>query len=143
MNKRLLYIITLLSVFFVNAQNLKSPNSEIELTFSLTKKGVPTYKISYKDQEVIKQSKLGLELKGDDLISGFTITNTDKSTYDNIWETVWGEESSIRNHYNELSIELLQEATNRKILIRFRAFDEGVGFRYEFPKQDNLGHFIV
>ena len=143
MNKRLLYIITLLSVFFVNAQNLKSPNSEIELTFSLTKKGVPTYKISYKDQAVIKQSKLGLELKGDDLISGFTITNTDKSTYDNTWETVWGEESSIRNHYNELSIELLQEATNRKILIRFRAFDEGVGFRYEFPKQDNLGHFVV
>ena len=143
MNKRLLYIITLLSVFFVNAQNLKSPNSEIELTFSLTKKGVPTYKISYKDQEVIKQSKLGLELKGDDLISGFTITNTSESTYDNTWETVWGEESSIRNHYNELSIELLQEATNRKILIRFRAFDEGVGFRYEFPKQDNLGHFVV
>ena len=143
MNKRLLYIITLLSVFFVNAQNLKSPNSEIELTFSLTKKGVPTYKISYKDQEVIKQSKLGLELKGDDLISGFTIANTGKSTYDNTWETVWGEESSIRNHYNELSIELLQEATNRKILIRFRAFDEGVGFRYEFPKQDNLGHFVV
>ena len=143
MNKRLLYIITLLSVFFVNAQNLKSPNSEIELTFSLTKKGVPTYKISYKDQAVIKQSKLGLELKGDDLISGFTITSTDKSTYDNTWETVWGEESSIRNHYNELSIELLQEATNRKILIRFRAFDEGVGFRYEFPKQDNLGHFVV
>ena len=143
MNKRLLYIITLLSVFFVNAQNLKSPNSEIELTFSLTKEGVPTYKISYKDQAVIKQSKLGLELKGDDLISGFTITSTDKSTYDNTWETVWGEESSIRNHYNELSIELLQEATNRKILIRFRAFDEGVGFRYEFPKQDNLGHFVV
>ena len=143
MNKRLLYIITLLSVFFVNAQNLKSPNSEIELTFSLTKKGVPTYKISYKDQEVIKQSKLGLELKGDDLISGFTITSTDKSTYDNTWETVWGEESSIRNHYNELSIELLQEATNRKILIRFRVFNEGVGFRYEFPKQDNLGHFVV
>ena len=143
MNKRLLYIITLLSIFFVNAQNLKSPNSEIELTFSLTKKGVPTYKISYKDQAVIKQSKLGLELKGDDLISGFTITSTDKSTYDNTWETVWGEESSIRNHYNELSIELLQEATNRKILIRFRAFDEGVGFRYEFPKQDNLGHFVV
>ena len=143
MNKRLLYIITLLSVFFVNAQNLKSPNSEIELTFSLTKKGVPTYKISYKDQAVIKQSKLGLELKGDDLISGFTITSTDKLTYDNTWETVWGEESSIRNHYNELSIELLQEATNRKILIRFRAFDEGVGFRYEFPKQDNLGHFVV
>ena len=143
MNKRLLYIITLLSVFFVNAQNLKSPNSEIELTFSLTKKGVPTYKISYKDQEVIKQSKLGLELKGDDLISGFTITNTGESTYDNTWETVWGEESYIRNHYNELSIELLQEATNRKILIRFRAFDEGVGFRYEFPKQDNLGHFVV
>ena len=143
MNIRLLYIITLLSVFFVNAQNLKSPNSQIELTFSLTKKGVPTYKISYKDQEVIKQSKLGLELKGDDLISGFTIANTVKSTYDNTWETVWGEESSIRNHYNELSIELLQEATNRKILIRFRAFDEGVGFRYEFPKQDNLGHFVV
>ena len=143
MNKRLIYIITLLSVFFVNAQNLKSPNSEIELTFSLTKKGVPTYKISYKDQAVIKQSKLGLELKGDDLISGFTITSTDKSTYDNTWETVWGEESSIRNHYNELSIELLQEATNRKILIRFRVFNEGVGFRYEFPKQDNLGHFVV
>ena len=143
MNKRLLYIITLLSVFFVNAQNLKSPNSEIELTFSLTKKGVPTYKISYKDQAVIKQSKLGLELKGDDLISGFTITNIDESTYDNIWETVWGEESSIRNHYNELLIELLQETTNRKILIRFRAFDEGIGFRYEFPKQDNLGHFVV
>ena len=87
---------------------------------------------------------MGLELFNDtDLIHNFSVTNTETSTFDETWQPVWGEEKEIRNHYNELAVTLLQKETERKMIIRFRLFDDGLGFRYEFPEQANLTHFVV
>ncbi len=127
------------------AQKLLSPNENLQMEFSLLTDGIPTYTLSYKDQAVIKSSKLGFELKNDDknLLDDFSIASTDTSFFEENWEPVWGEEKVIKNHYNELAITLSQMTTNRKIVIRFRLFDEGLGFRYEFPSQENLGHFVI
>lgn len=146
---RFLFIINmlvLLSLFNCgNAQELKSPNGELIMQFSLGNDGQPTYQLMYKNQEVIKPSHLGLELRDDEksLLNDFTITDSNTSTYDETWIPVWGEESQIRNNYNELAVSLKQNETDRIMLIRFRLFDEGLGFRYEFPQQDNLVYFVI
>lgn len=133
------------SLFIVNAQKLKSPNGEFELEFALSKSGEPMYALYLKGKEVIKQSKLGFELKNDkvSLLNSFEIINETKSTFDETWSPVWGEENSIRNHYNEVAFTLRQRETNRKMIIRFRLFDEGLGFRYEFPEQKELIYFVI
>jgi hypothetical protein len=127
------------------AQQLKSPNGLLTMEFSLKNDGTPTYNLKYKGKDVIKTSKLGLELKADkkSLLNDFTIQDTKSSTFDESWKPVWGEEKSIRNHYNELAVTLSQKETNRQIIIRFRMFDEGLGFRYEFPSQKNLTYFVI
>ncbi|HQS55633.1 MAG TPA: glycoside hydrolase family 97 protein, partial [Sediminibacterium sp.] len=109
------------------------------------KDGTPTYTLTYKNKEVIKPSKLGFELEKDaqSLLNGFTITEAKTSAFDQTWNPVWGEVASIRNHYNELALTLNQTATNRQVIIRFRLFDEGLGFRYEFPQQANLVYFTI
>ena len=138
--------IALLMLFNLsNAQELKSPNGALIMQFLLEDGGKPTYQLSYKNQEVIKPSHLGLELKDDEksLINGFEIADTKTSTFDETWQPVWGEEKDIRNHYNELKITLKQNKTDRFIVIRFRLFDDGLGFRYEFPQQDNLVYFVI
>lgn len=138
-----LFILLLLAVFGLNAQTLQSPNRQLQATFSLDN-GIPTYQLVYKGKQVIKPSKMGLELFNDtDLIHNFSVTNTETSTFDETWQPVWGEEKEIRNHYNEMEITLLQKETERKMVIRFRLFDDGLGFRYEFPEQANLTHFVV
>ena len=104
----------------------------------------PYYKVSYKNKEVIKESFLGLELKNTtNFISDFSIKKTEKNTFDQTWEPVWGEESKIRNHYNELLVSLHQKTSDRILNIRFRVYDDGVGFRYEFPQQKNLTYFTI
>lgn len=115
------------------------------MQFSIESNGVPTYQLSYKNQAVIKPSSLGLELKDDEksLLNDFVISNTETAIFDETWQPVWGEEKNIRNHYNELAVTLTQNETNRIILIRFRLFDDGLGFRYEFPAQENLVYFII
>ena len=136
----------LLSVFnLANSQELKSPNSELTMTFSLENDGTPTYELSYKNKDVIKPSHLGLELKDDkkSLLNDFAILKTENSTFDDTWTPVWGEEKEIRNHYNELAVSLKQNKTNRIVIIRFRLFNEGLGFRYEFPQQENLVYFVI
>ena len=128
-----------------NSQELNSPNSELTMTFSLENDGTPTYELSYKNKEVIKPSHLGLELKDDEksLLNDFNIIKTENSTFDDTWTPVWGEEKEIRNHYNELAVSLKQNETNRIVVIRFRLFNEGLGFRYEFPQQENLVYFVI
>ncbi len=126
------------------AQELRSPDSSFSLQFSLNEKGTPTYQLKYKGKPVIKTSKMGLELK--DSVSfqeGFTIADTKTGTFDETWKPVWGEVSQIRNHYNELALTLDQKSTQRTIIIRFRLFNDGLGFRYEFPEQKNLNYFII
>ena len=146
---KFLYILSftvLLSVFnLANSQELKSPNSELTMTFSLENDGTPTYELSYKNKDVIKPSHLGLELKDDkkSLLNDFAILKTENSTFDYTWTPVWGEEKEIRNHYNELAVSLKQNKTNRIVIIRFRLFNEGLGFRYEFPQQENLVYFVI
>ena len=128
----------------LKAQNLTSPNGELQMNFSVNAQGEPVYELSYKGRAVLKPSKLGLELKDDPgLMSGFTIADVETSTFDETWKPVWGEESQIRNHYNEMAVTLNQKAQERNMVIRFRLFDDGLGFRYEFPLQENLNYFVI
>ena len=128
----------------LKAQNLTSPNGELQMNFSVNAQGEPVYELSYKGRAVLKPSKLGLELKDDPgLMSGFTIADVETSTFDETWKPVWGEESQIRNHYNEMAVTLNQKAQERNLVIRFRLFDDGLGFRYEFPLQENLNYFVI
>ncbi|MFQ7040977.1 MAG: glycoside hydrolase family 97 protein [Barnesiella sp.] len=147
------------------SQELKSPDGNLVMKFSLKKGGVPAYQLTYKGKDVIKTSKMGLELKSDDkalaefnqdpvllppkddirssLYDGFEVTGTTASTFDETWKPVWGEVKDIRNHYNELLVKLNQQNTGRQMNIRFRLYDDGLGFRYEFPQQKNLIYFVI
>ncbi|MBR6182482.1 MAG: glycoside hydrolase family 97 protein [Prevotella sp.] len=134
------------------AQTVNSPNGNLQLAFSLDN-GKPTYQLTYKGKAVVNPSHLGLELAKDkhaskgngetDLIDGFVVTKTSTSTFDETWKPVWGETATIRNHYNELEVDLSQPATDRNIIIRFRVYDDGIGFRYEFPQQKSLNYFLI
>ena len=145
--KQFLFTALLWLAFFntANAQQLKSPNEKFVMAFSLQNDGTPSYSLNYKGKAVIKPSKLGLELKNDtkSLLNDFTVIDTKTSTFDESWKPVWGEVASIRNHYNELAVTLNQKGTDRQIIIRFRLFDDGLGFRYEFPSQKNLTYFVI
>ncbi len=144
--KRLLASCLLLIVFVVaNAQTLTSPDNNFTVSFGLQLNGTPFYSLIYKNKEVIKPSKLGLELQNDtkSLLSDFVIADIKTTTFDETWKPVWGEVKSIRNHYNEMAVTLSQKETNRNIIIRFRLFNDGLGFRYEFPQQDNLVYFVI
>ena len=127
------------------AQILLSPDKNLSMSFELDANGTPVYQLSYKNKAVIKSSKLGLELKeGPSLRDGFSISDTEYNTVDNTWEPVMGEQKIIRNHYNELLLTLKQkENKDRFIRIRFRLFNDGLGFRYEFPKQNELTYFVI
>ena len=149
--------LSLISLLFMNqvltAQTVSSPNGNVEVTFKIENKGIPTYSVNYKKKPVVLPSRLGFELAKDkhaskkfdetDLLEGFSVTNTQTSTFDETWEPVWGETSTIRNHYNELAVTLTQAKEKRNIIIRFRVYDDGMGFRYEFPQQQELNYFII
>lgn len=138
-----LFILLFLIALGLNAQTLQSPNGQLKATFNIDN-GIPTYQLVYKDKQVLKPGKMGLELFNEkDLIHNFQVIDTKTSSFDETWQPVWGEEKEIRNHYNEMEITLLQKETERKMIIRFRLFDDGLGFRYEFPEQANLTHFVV
>lgn len=145
MKKKFLYLLLLCASFTLkaNAQTLLSPNGQLQAIFSIDN-GIPTYQLSYKGKTVIKPSKMGLELfDSPDLIHNFSIVDAQTSSFDETWTPVWGEESKIRNHYNEMAITLQQENTHRKMILRFRLFDDGLGFRYEFPEQPELTYFVI
>ncbi len=146
MNKYFVSVLVMVfSILGMNAQELKSPNGNFKMIFALENDGTPTYQLFMKDREVIKKSKLGLELQKDkkSLLNDFKLVNEVRNTFDETWKTVWGEETEIRNHYNELALTLKQNETERQVIIRFRLFNDGLGFRYEFPEQKNLTYFVV
>lgn len=126
---------------------LTSPDGRLQLSFDLTTDGTPTYKMDYNNKPVIATSRLGLELKNQkSLLDGFKMERVSRSSFDETWQPVWGEQSSIRNHYNEMAVCLSQPADNghlREMIVRFRLYDDGVGFRYEWPAQDNFTYFII
>ncbi|WP_284651988.1 glycoside hydrolase family 97 protein [Flavobacterium terrisoli] len=142
--RNLLIITLLLFAFGLNAQTIQSPSKELTLDFKLTEKGTPAYALTYKNKPVVLKSLLGIYLKADtDLASNFKIDNVKIATFNEIWKPVLGEQSNIVNHYNELTVALSQMGTNRKMNIIFKVYDEGMAFRYEFPKQANLNYFII
>ena len=148
------------------AQKVTSPDGKMELSFSLDN-GRPTYTFSVDGKTVVAPSHLGYQLKKEngekstdfdwkpsratdkeasrkaDFFSDFTLEKFENNSFDETWKPVWGEESSIRNHYNELLVQLKQIKNNRFLNIRFRLFDDGLGFRYEFPDQKDLTYFVV
>lgn len=158
--KKILTLLIACTAGALSAQTLQSPDKNLTLTFSVQEGGRPTYALSYKGQEVIAPSHLGLELyssnevqfgeelkKNTDvstsLYDGFTVEKVTTATADEKWAPVWGESKTIRNHYNELVVTLRQKSTDRAMNIRFRLFNDGLGFRYEFPEQKNLVYFVV
>ena len=145
MKKFVSVILVLMSVLGVSAQEFQSPNGNFKMSFSLGNDGTPMYQLFFKNKEVIKKSKLGLELQKDkkSLLNDFKVIDTKESTFNETWKTVWGEETQIQNHYNELMVRLKQNETDREIIVRFRLFNEGLGFRYEFPQQKNLIYFVI
>lgn len=143
MKQILLATVLLFSAGLLSAETVKSPNGAMVLNVEL-KNGVPVYRLDYKNLAVVKESKLGLELKdGKNLTDGFELTKTETASFDESWNPVWGEVKTIRNNYNELAVTLTQPSTSRHILIRFRVFNDGIGFRYEFPQQENLNYFTI
>ena len=126
---------------------LTSPDGRLQLSFDLTADGTPTYKMDYNNKPVIATSRLGLELKNQkSLLDGFKMERVSRSSFDETWQPVWGEQSSIRNHYNEMAVCLSQPDDNghlREMIVRFRLYDDGVGFRYEWPAQDNFTYFTI
>ncbi len=150
----------------VLGQELKSPDGNLSMKFTVQDDGVPVYSLRYKGKDVILPSRLGLELKRDkedapadfddfsgkeasdldkktSLYDNFEVLSTETATFDETWEPVWGEVKTIRNHYNELAVTLNQTTTDRQLVIRFRLFDDGLGFRYEFPQQEHLTYFVI
>jgi len=163
-----LFITSLVAFFGLTmfAQKLTSPNGKLEMNFSVDSEGRPTYNLMYGSKTVVGTSHLGLQLVKEnpnkakdfdyksftpsdevvrkaDMTTGFKIANTQSSTFDETWKPVWGEESEIRNNYNELAVTLDQPKNDRQIVIRFRLFNDGLGLRYEFPEQKNLTYFLI
>ena len=142
-------------------ETVYSPDRNLCVNFDVKEGGIPVYDVMFMGKQVIKESRLGLELvsvKGNgefnnfdnkqvmnqnSLLDGFSMMTARYSTFDETWQPVWGEESSIRNHYNEMAVSLFQEDLNRYIIVRFRVYDDGIGFRYEFPQQENLTYFVI
>lgn len=142
--KKFQILALLFLVSIVNAQKVQSPSKSLTVNFGLDNEGKPNYSVTLKDKKVVNQSFLGLKLKdGTDFTKGFTVENSNTSTFDEVWKPVLGEQSSIRNNYNELVINLIQKKSEKKLTIVFRVFDEGVAFRYSFPKQPNLNYFVI
>ena len=135
-------------LFFVlsllQAQSVASPSKNITLDFKLKENGQPSYTVNYKNKVVVLESAMGIKLKAKPALdANFTMQGVENTTFNEMWEPVLGEQSTITNHYNELKVSLIQKETNVKMNIIFRVFDEGVAFRYDFPKQSELNYFII
>ena len=149
-----------------DVNTLSSPDGKLEMSFHLTGDGTPEYTLDYDGRPVILSSGMGFELRGvlkaqkidynadgtvsksdwkpcESLHDGFAVESVERSSHDETWAPVWGEEDSIRNNYNELAVNLVQAPTERRLVIRFRLFNDGLGFRYEFPSQKNLNYFVI
>jgi hypothetical protein len=141
--KQIPALFIILFAFSGAAQSVQSPSKEIILNFKLVN-GLPTYSVTYKNKPVILESQMGVKLKGTtDLASGFNIQNTNTIPFLEEWHPVLGEQSTIINSCNVMTVSLLQEKTGRKMNIIFKVFDEGIAFRYDFPSQKDLNYFII
>lgn len=141
--KRTIIALLLMITVMGYSQLLTSPNGNLQLRFQV-EKGIPTYQLNYKNKAVILPSRLGIEAEGLTLKDALAVTDTARNSFDAVWTPVWGNYKTIRSQYNELKVELTQNAQyNRKIVVRFRLFNDGLGFRYEFPEQQHLDYFTM
>jgi hypothetical protein len=149
LKKGIIVLLILVLVKPAIAQDVTATMNKVKLSFNLTANGTPQYAVFYENKAVIKVSNLGFKLTDVRLMNampmdtGFELTGSEKQDHDDTWKPVWGEVSSIRNHYQELTAHLRQKNSGRLLDIVFRVFEDGVGFRYEFPKQAGLVYFIV
>ncbi len=145
LRKKLFFLFSFLvsAPFVMRAEELKSPDGNLLMRFEVNGEGTPVYELMYKQKPVIKPSKLGLEIEGFSLRKGFTLKGVETATFDETWTPVWGEVKTIRNHYNEMTATLHQADGDRTMVVRFRLYDDGLGFRYEFPQQKNLNYFVI
>lgn len=127
----------------MRAEELKSPDGNLLMRFEVNGEGTPVYELTYKRKPVIKPSRLGLEIEGFSLRKAFTLKGVETATFDETWTPVWGEVKAIRNHYNEMTATLHQADGDRTMVIRFRLYDDGLGFQYEFPQQKSLNYFVI
>ncbi|WP_303240325.1 glycoside hydrolase family 97 protein [Phocaeicola plebeius] len=128
----------------VNAQTLTSPDGNLKMQFHLSDEGKPVYSLMYKEKEVINESKMGFQISPSIAFDrNFSVVETKIDSCNTVWNTVWGQNSEISNHHKELWVALKQEKSGRLLNIRFRLFNDGLGFRYEFPVQSNLRHFTL
>ncbi len=133
-----------LCMLSANGAYITSPSATVQLGFETDAAGRPTYNVSYKGKTVVKPSSLGFTLReAAPLLEGFEVTGTDTLSFDETWKPVWGETAEIRNNYREMLVRMRQPATDRLMNIRFRVYDDGIGFRYEFPIQKNLVYFNI
>jgi len=139
-----IFILFVINILTINAQQIFSPDRNLELNFKLVD-GKPSYSLNYKQKAIVQESTLGIDLIDQpDFIDGFTSEKIDTSTFFENWNPVWGEQSVITNNYRELKVTLSQQVPDKRILIiTFRLFNDGLGFRYEFPQQNNLNYFVV
>lgn len=123
---------------------VSSPDGKLSVDFSLSENGQPNYKVSYEGKEIINPSRLGFEFKNHPPFKdGLRIQNTKSKSVDNTWQPVWGEQKEVRNYYNELLISLKEtDSPNRLVHLRFRVYNDGVGFRYEIPAQQNMADSV-
>ena len=128
---------------FASAQQLTSPDGNLSLVFMEQADGVPAYRLDYKGKPVLTSGRLGLLTEEADLTRGFKQTNLERASVDNYWNPVWGEYNRVRNHYNEMTVTLEQPETGRTLKIRFRLFNDGLGFRYELPLQRKMNYLTV
>lgn len=143
---------------------VSSPDGRISVNFYVDDDGALSYSMDYDGRPVVLRSSLGFDLRGSlnasvitygktvsksdalpvrTFSDGFVLTSVDTSSYDGVWIPVWGEESLIRNHYNEMTVNLMKSDTGERMNIRFRVYDDGLGFRYEFPGAQKLSYFVI
>ena len=145
LRKKLFFLFSFLvsAPFMMRAEELKSPDGNLLMRFEVNGEGTPVYELTYKRKPVIKPSRLGLEIEGFSLRKAFTLKGVETATFDETWTPVWGEVKAIRNHYNEMTATLHQADGDHTMVVRFRLYDDGLGFRYEFPQQKSLNYFVI
>lgn len=146
MKKIFLSLFTMVAIAGFAAEVQTSPDGNLSLSFDVNENGSPVYSVDFKGKSVISPSTLGVELiKGESFLDKFKVEKVTRSSFDETWTPVWGETKTIRNNYNEMAVRLSQnaEGKEREMIIRFRVFNDGVGFRYEWPEQANLNYFVI
>ncbi|MDE6027430.1 MAG: glycoside hydrolase family 97 N-terminal domain-containing protein, partial [Muribaculaceae bacterium] len=141
--KYILSTFMLAAAIQLGATVITSPSGELLLNVDVDAQGHPYYTLDYKGKKIVEPSKLGIRADETVFADGFTIAGIDTVTVDRSWEPVWGEYSTVRDHFREMAVKLKAENPDREMTVRFRLFDDGLGFRYELPVQKGPHYLTV